>query len=422
MFDNKNIEKTKDESVKLLKNISTKKGFVASFVDVDNYKRVFSRDGVIAGISSLFLNDTELNETFRKTLLTLHKHQDRTGRIPSNVSLDEQSVSYGTTVGRIDSTLWYVVGSLKYYLYTKDKNFLNKVIDSIHQAVFYLSCLELNGRGLLYIPPGGDWSDEYINEGYVLFDQMLYLISLKYYLKVLKDNWLPNNNFNSVEELEQKINQLEKLIKVNYFPNEKNQNSKFVYQDKLYAKISKEYKGCVPIPSFSAFGANYYYDLFAVSLTLDSDLIEPTEKEKIRNELNNVYQKEYHNKYSIAPAFYPVIKEGGYGWDKLNKNYLFRFKNEPYEYHNGGLWPVVYGFYLNSGQVLNKKVLSNFAKILQRDDFTFSEFYHGKSLEPMGTPNLGFSAAGYLLAYQKFSNDESIFDDIFNSQDFNKSK
>ncbi len=178
MFDNKKIEKAKDKSLELLHNLSNNKGFVASFVDIDNYKRVFSRDGVIAGISALFFDDEKLNNTFRETLLTLKKHQDETGRIPSNVSLDEKLISYGTTVGRIDSTLWYVIGFSKYYLHTKDEAFLNQFKDSIQKSFFYLKCVELNGRGLIYIPPGGDWSDEYINEGYVLFDQLLYLFAL----------------------------------------------------------------------------------------------------------------------------------------------------------------------------------------------------------------------------------------------------
>jgi len=156
MFNQNNIEEAKDKSLELLHKLVTDKGFVASSVDTDNYRRVFSRDGVIAGISSLYFDIFELNEAFKRTLFTLRDYQDKSGRIPSNVSLDGESISYGTTVGRIDATIWYIIGCCKYYRHTGDKNFVMEMRDSINKCLFYLDCLELNGRGLIYVPPGGD--------------------------------------------------------------------------------------------------------------------------------------------------------------------------------------------------------------------------------------------------------------------------
>lgn len=391
---NKIIDEAKDKSLELLQQLATDKGFIASSIDTDNYRRVFSRDGVIAGISALYFNVPELHEALKQTLLTLRRHQDKSGRIPSNVSLDEATVSYGTTVGRIDATIWYVIGCCKYYQHTNDKEFLLKMQPSIQKCLFYLDCLELNGRGLIYVPPGGDWADEYINEGYVLFDQMLYIFALEYYAEVFEDTTV----LADVENIKQ-------IIKINFFPSDDGLSSEFVYQDKLFRKILEKYQGPVPLASFSAFGANYRYDLFAIALVCNSDILNFEEKHKIEKELENCYGADF----SIYPAFYPVIEENDIDWLKLQNNYIFRLKNKPYEYHNGGLWSMVYGFYLNAKNEIKEQELIDFAILLQRDDYIFPEFYHGQTHEAMGVTNLGFSASGYLLAYQKFISNHRIF-------------
>ena len=387
------IEQTKDESLNLIRDLITEKGFVASSLDIDNYKRVFSRDGIIAGLSILNFEDESLTKAFKQTLITLRNHQDHTGRIPSNVAIDGEKVSYGTTVGRVDATLWYVIGVCKFYLHTEDKDFLAEFEESIKKSLYYLDCLELNGRGLLYIPPGGDWADEYINEGYVLFDQVLYLFAIKYSEKVFKKPQLSTDYEN-----------LKNLILINYFPKKENLDNKYVYQNKLFEKSLLEYKPPMPIASFSAFGANQYDDLFAVSLLLESEILE----DSYVRELIDYLTEKHASNFPIYPAFNPVITEFDKDWEKLNNNYIFRFKNAPYEYHNGGCWSVVHGFYLNSKNQVTEEEMEKFAEVLKKDEYVFPEFYHGKSYEPMGTHKLGFTAAGYLLAYDRYKNNRRI--------------
>jgi hypothetical protein len=38
---------------------------------------------------------------------------------------------------------------------------------------------EFNNKGLLYVPLSGNWADEYITDGYVLYDQLLRVWALK---------------------------------------------------------------------------------------------------------------------------------------------------------------------------------------------------------------------------------------------------
>ncbi len=50
----------------------------------------------------------------------------------------------------------------------------------------------------------------------------------------------------------------------------------------------------------------------------------------------------------LLPAFWPVITPKDEKWDELQTIFNYEFKNKPYEYHNGGRWPMVTGFYVAS--------------------------------------------------------------------------
>ena len=58
--------KTYKKAIELLKENSTEKGFLASNTNKTNYKRVWSRDGVVQGLASLMSGDKDLIKTFKK--------------------------------------------------------------------------------------------------------------------------------------------------------------------------------------------------------------------------------------------------------------------------------------------------------------------------------------------------------------------
>ena len=50
----------------------------------------------------------------------------------------------------------------------------------------------------------------------------------------------------------------------------------------------------------------------------------------------------------LLPAFWSVITSKDEKWDDLQMSFSYTFKNAPREYHNGGLWPLISGFYVAS--------------------------------------------------------------------------
>jgi len=383
-----------EKALEVLKEHSTEYGFLASSAEKHNYKRVWSRDGVVQGLASLMSEDKELIEVFKKNLFTLKKFQDNTGRIPSNVDVKKKDISYGTLVGKIDATLWYIIGVGQYFKHTCDKIFLKDFIDSLDSAIKYLYCVELNGKGLLFIPTGGDWADEYITHGYVLFDQLLYLQAMRDYRYVLKKLG------RSCYGLDKKIDFLESLIEVNYFPSKKNINSEVVYHKRLYKKLIKEYKKEYPLSFFSSTGFGDFLDSFSCSLFL----LLYSDKKRKNNLIKNLESRLKKQKVKILPAFWPPLTSNHELWTRLKNNSLFEFRNKPHDYHNGGLWPLIQGFFI-SALVYNEKIsrakkyLKEFSEFLEKDKYFFHEYVNSKSYKPRGIKRIGFSAAGYIIAY-----------------------
>lgn len=384
------------KSIDLLYELVTKVGFLASKENVENYERIWSRDGIIAGIASLLIEDAKLIIVFKKTLDTLREHQDETGRIPSNVTPQQGHVSYGTTVGRIDATIWYIIGVIAVAKFTNNASFFEERKQSVDDALFYLRCLELNGRGLLYVPQGGDWADEYINHGYVLFDEVLYYFALSAYAAITNE-----------QKTIVKKNHLRDLILINYFPSKENIQNPLVYNRALYEYSITQHTSPLPASYFTNHSIRFNTDTFATSLLLLSNIIEPEQRDAIRTYMNtNVV----HDAFPILPAFHPVITPKDPEWDHLNLNFLYEFRNKPNQYHNGGLWPLVHGFFLSSlTQEDGLTQLDAFANVLARDGYIFPEYYHGITFEAMGTTSLGFSAASYLIAYESIVNNKNIY-------------
>jgi glycogen debranching enzyme len=119
----------------------------------------------------------------------------------------------------------------------------------------------------------------------------------------------------------------------------------------------------------------------------------------------------------VLPAFHPVITPKDEDWEDLQMTFSYTFKNKPYEYHNGGLWPLVTGFYaadlaLRGREDLARRYLEGVhrANSLEMDGelWGFPEYLHGKKHTPEGTHPQGWSAAAAVLA-QKALEGKPVF-------------
>lgn len=366
----------------LLRQSAGPAGFVASPCADANYRRVWARDGVICGLAGLLSGDAELIQALERTLETLRAHQGEHGEIPSNVALDGQ-VSYGTLAGRADAPLWYVIGAAA--LGAVEPAAIGRHEAAMRRALAVAAAWEFNQRGLIYVPLGGSWADEYILHGYVLHAQLLHLWALRAAGAALADDGL-------VERGEQ----IAALIADNYWLDSATRPR---YHPGAYAAALARVG---PSRYWSAgFHPGGYQEVFdglgnGLALLLGLGHAESVAAfvAQLAEELGTF----------LTPAFYPPITPADASWPELRGYHLFAFRNHPWEYHNGGLWPMVTGF-LAAGlaasdqPALARRLAAAITAANAQGDWGFHEYHHGRTHQPSGVRQLAWSAAGAVIAH-----------------------
>ena len=371
------------KAVELLHRVSSPQGFEASANDVSNYKRVWARDGVICGLAALASKDEKLIATFQKTIETLANHQHEIGTIPSNVNFTEKGVevSYGGLAGRVDAVSWFIIGVCQLAHYKNESEIVKLYSKQIEKAIHLLECWEFNNNHLMYVPISGNWADEYITDGYVLYDQLLRIWALKSY-----------NYFVQSEEIAFKIKSISEKIEHNFLPNSKAEK---VHPKAYHEAEIKEFMPC----SFSPAGYKMYFDAFAHSLAF---LLSIGDTDFQKTVINYTKKIKGNLPLKLVPAFWPPIHPTDWEWNILKSNCKYEFRNQPYEFHNGGSWPMVNGFFgLALKQMgLNQEcenVLNALNQANALSDFGFYENFNSETGEPNGVRFCAWSAAATIL-------------------------
>lgn len=399
------------KAVDLMSQCCRAEGFLASPTDDANYRRIWGRDGVIIGLAALMTGDEDLKQTFRSNLDTLAQNQGPHGEIPSNVDPVSGRVSYGGMAGRVDADLWFVIGCGEYWKATGDDRFLERMLPAVESVHFLLGAWEFNNRGLLYIPATGDWADEYIHNGYVLYDQLLYLQVLRTLCAIRR-----HQHGTADHHLVERKSRLKHLIRDNYwFDAEEEESPDDIYHEVLYDKGCKAAEKCRSrywLPFFTPHGYGYRFDAFANVLASLLDAAGDRRRERtdayIRDEVVG-------SGWKLLPAFHPVITPKDEDWDELHVTFSYTFKNKPYEYHNGGLWPMISGFYAaDLARRGREEEAAAYLDAVNRanrmpmdgEGWGFPEFVHGKEHAPGGTRLQCWSAAGAVIAHHALEGKE----------------
>ena len=392
------------KALSLLHDCATADGFVASPSKHDNYRRIWSRDGTIIALAALLSGDDELINTARRTFETLAAHQGPHGEIPTNIDVASERYSYGGTTGRIDSDLWFVIGCGEYWLATGEGEFLERLLPVIEKVRFVLGAWEFNNRGLIYVPLTGDWADEYVHNGYVLYDQLLYLQAQR---TLARMHAAMHGSLDHA--LMEKLSRLRHLIRANYWFEEGEKMPDDAYHEVLYEKgraaAAAHGGGRYWMPFFSPGDYGYRFDAFANVLVSLLDVADDEQRDKVDE---YIAAEIVNEDLPLLPAFHPVIRPVDEDWQYLHVMFSYNFKNRPYEYHNGGLWPMISGFYV--ADLARRKRTREARKYLAAihranamemdgESWGFAEFVHGKTLVASGTRHQGWSAAAAVIGH-----------------------
>lgn len=323
----------------------------------------------MAGIAGILLDDPAVTTGLVRTLTELRDCQGAEGQIASNYEVRPghvHQVSFGTIAPRIDGATWYLVGvamAIRAGL-VKPAEFDR----SVRATVSLLNALEYNGRHLLYVPTGGNWADEYIYEGYILYDQVLRAWALKLLAPIYhEDSWR-------------------------------------LKSDAIATRISEAYFSDGPdtvqhpIAAFTPVQRHTMFDLAACSLLGTSGILPTRARDALR-----WIDANFLTRGSLPPAFHPAIDEAHPDWRALRRYHLHAFRNRPHEYHNGGIWPIWLGWLAialaHTGEVAALQSLraQTVAALGALDTFDFEEYLHGRNGSAGGTPNMAYTASGLVF-------------------------
>ncbi|GAA0872876.1 hypothetical protein GCM10009117_20230 [Gangjinia marincola] len=370
-----------------LKHLAHEQGFLASGIALDNYKRVWARDSVICGLAGLLTNEEELIVALKDSLLSLAKHQNEWGCIPSNVPADsmEKDVSYGSLVGRVDTTTWFIIGACLYYKKTGDQTTWETLIPIIRNARKYLNTIELNNKGWLYTPLSGNWADEYPIHGYTLYDNILRLWGERLWLELCDKD---TSDFEAICE----------KTRLNFWPSAENQDH--LYHLTAYQKVCEE-----TTEHFCSFVLPGKYDIRfdAAGNALALLFFRVSEKQK-KAVSAYIDQLKLDISASLIPAFWPPVTPQSKDWSLLQHNYSYDFKNHPHHFHNGGIWPVWMGLFClglahQGMQQQVDQIIKAFLPFTEKEDWNFNEYITSDHLELAGKEDMGFTASGIVFMH-----------------------
>ncbi len=353
----------------LLQELSGPHGIHASLASTANYRAIFTRDAVMAGVAGCLLADQRVMTSFGRTLEQLRDYQGDEGQIASNYEVrpgQPHHVSFGTIAPRIDGATWYLVGvALAARAGVIQASHFEA---SVRATVRLLNALEYNGRHLVYVPTGGNWADEYIYEGYILYDQVLRAWALQLLAPLYQEpSWAA------------KSAAIAERISSAFFA----------------ADTSAPHH---PIAAFTPVHRHDMFDLAACALLAVSGLLPERAGQALQWIDTNFLQRG-----ALPPAFHPVIHEGDAAWPALRRYHLHAFRNQPHEYHNGGIWPIWLGWLAlgcartNHADFLGRLRERSAEALGTRGDFAFEEYLHGETGLALGTPGMAYTASGLVF-------------------------
>ena len=334
------------------------------------YPEPYTRDLMISILGIGVSGNQILLKSIRKTLETLAMNQTNQGHISSLVHDNED-------LGASDTTPLFLIATGIFRKITGENIFLS---EEVEKSLVWMSYQSPSNKTLVAQQPTSDWRDEQWVLGYGL-----YVNALTYScFRILgKQEW---------------ADRMRRAM------------SRFtitggVIHRHVHEGLLVKHKPYYAFWSYKVLSSERF-DLLGNSLAILSGIASTARAKKMiswiedeciemrnRGELNG----------NLPPNFFPFTKPGDPDWHERYEKY-----NKPGDYHNGGIWPFICGFYI-AALVAAKRFnlaeeklleLTQFIK-LSRDEnlkFGFNEWIKAQDGKPMGKDWQTWSASMYLYA------------------------
>jgi hypothetical protein len=334
------------------------------------YPEPYTRDLMISSLGILLTGNVELIKSLQKTLETVARNQSPQGHIPSLVH-DRQDR------GSSDCTPLFLIATALFRQVTGKKNFLEQ---AVRKAMVWMEHQSPTNRVLVAQLPTSDWRDEQWVLGYGLYVNTLVYAYLHLF-----------GRHRRAAELKEQMGRF------------------FVRSDRQNRHI---HEGLVlPNKPYYALWAYKVYrserfDLLGNSIAILTGLASTARARRIISWVETECRSMRKNgdlAVNLPPNFFPYIRPEDPDWVARYAKY-----NKPGEYHNGGIWPFVCGFYVAALVAAGKhelaaKKLIDLTELLRPAkaadvEFGFNEWIKAQDGVLHGEDWQSWSAAMYLYA------------------------
>ena len=370
------------------------------------YRQVWARDLGISALGAVLLDDEAITQSLLTSLRTLKEYQADSGAIPILVSAsDPPVVKYGAAnCSGIDAPMWYIL--TLYYLWKSGKISradIDEFKESLGKTVYWLRCQDSNEDYLLETPENSDWRDLWFYRHHVLYNDVLYFAAQR-----AVEEFREYFSFNipiSSRETKKAVNLFYRVSLENFEvirELDRTNTLSTTQMSELYAYITgllARYPYYLPYVALCDFG--YECDVVGNLLAIFFGVADEQQREMI---LDYLEQCGAADPYPIAVLDKPVEPTDRRWSPWCAKCHL----NLPYQYHNGGIWPFVGGFYVAALVIAGRmreaeyhlERLAEGCKKGKKSEWEFNEWLNKQTGKPMGSPQQLWSAAMYCLAYR----------------------
>ena len=348
------------------------------------YPEPYTRDLMFSILGIAVSGNQKLLDSIRKVLETLAKNQTEHGHITSLVhDKDDRGAS--------DTTPLFLMGVAIFRKVTGENDFLKEATE---KSLLWMEYQSPSDSYLVAQQPTSDWRDEQWMTGYGL-----YVNTLVYsYLRLLGHD-------DRAEHVRQAMD-------------------RFTFSGaKPHSHVPEglvvKHKPWFAFWSYKIYSSERF-DLLGNSIAILSGLASPSRADEmvswIEEECTGM-RKRGELAVNLPPNFFPYIQPEDTEW--LPRYALF---NNPGDYHNGGIWPFICGFYI-AALVAAKRyslaaeklvVLTQSIKISATGTvkFGFNEWIKAQNGKPMGQDWQTWSAALYLYAAKCVEEKRTPFFDV----------
>jgi sucrose-6F-phosphate phosphohydrolase len=362
-----------------------------------NYHSVWARDGCFTLVQTVEMNDPDIREAQRATLVTLLDAVAANGQVPANVRIADRVPEY-TGVGgicSIDSGLWLIIAMYHYVTYTGDDVLLTAYAETLQRIMNWLSAHDSNNDGLIEIPEAGDWTDLFGRSYHVLYDEVLWYRANVCFGRLLEYQ----REYERASDYLRLSQQIAGKIKASFWPSTQvDPKSTSTFADRQASLGDTQYL----IAEITPFAFNWRCDVLANVLAFLTNVIDV---ERARTAFRFMWGVGVSHTWPVA-NLYPVVQSGDPDWRPY---YTVNLLNLPHHYHNGGIWPFIGGMWvrfihrLGLHDIARTELvkLAQVNRLGKEHEWEFNEWVHGQTGRPMGKAFQAWSAAAYLRACQE---------------------